>query len=284
MKKIIKISLIAFVIIGILFAIIYFANGMGDSVQKPIATTSFEKHVQSRTDSEIKGKDYDEAKKAYSSILQEIATEASIVLGDGTKKLSDEEVLRVKKIAFYEYAPIFADYGTSYFQKSSWDDSMLKELRSEAVSLKSQGIAESGTKVLTTLDKIVTNVNEYYAAWQIAKNASHCSSVSAIATLKNSANKYKHSPLTNNASLSAALNSVEANAKSAVIRNISGYCHSVANRYSNYGSYETWTSAYESACKRIAEYKSSYGYPQELQNARGALDRADDAALNYYSY
>ncbi len=284
MKKIIKIALIALVVVGILFAIIHFANGMGDSVQKPIATTSFEKHVQSRTDSEIKGKEYAEAKKAYSSIIQEIKTEASIVLGDGTPNLSHSEVLRANKIAFYEYAPIFSDYGISYFRKSSWDDSVLKELRSEAAALKNQGIAEPGTTVLTNLDKIVTNVNEYYAAWQIAKSASHCSSVSAIATLKNSANKYKHSPLTNNASLSAALNSVETNAKNAVIRNISGYCNSVANRYSNYGSYEAWTSAYESACKRIADYKSSYGYPQELQNARGALDRADDAALNYYSY
>lgn len=282
MKKYIKISLIAVIAIGIICSIVYFISGIGSGGDKIIATTSFEKQIQARTDAEIKGKEYNDAQTGFNSILQEINTEASVTLGDGTKNLTEAEVQKAKKIVFYEYAPIFTKYGKAYFKKSSWDDSVLKSLRSEAQILQTMNIAEKGTAVYSDLLEIATNVDDYYAAWGVAKSASHCSTVSAIASLMSSANRYKKDPLMNNASLAAALNSVESNAKSSVIRVISSHCRGVANRYASYSDYASWTNAYESACDRINEYKKSYGYPADLQSARAALDDADNNALNYY--
>lgn len=282
MKKYIKISLITIIAIGIIASIVYFFNGMGSGGQKVIATTDFEKEIQARTDAEIKGKEYSEAHKGFNSILQQIKTEESITLADGTKNLTEAEVKKAKKIVYYEYAPIFTKYGVSYFNKSSWDDSVIKSLRSEAQDMLSMNIAESETQVYADLTKIARTVDEYYAAWSVANSASHCSSVSAIASLIASANGYKKAPLINNASLAAALNAVPTNAKNSVVRVISSYCRGVANRYASYSDYVSWTAAYENACNRINEYKSKYGYPGELQSARAALDNADDNALNYY--
>ena len=283
MKKIIKISLIAVVAIGIITAIFYSTQAVEICGDEPIATTSFEKRIQDRSEKEINNKPYADAKLGFNSILQEINTEASIILGDGSKNLSNEETIKSKKIIFYDYAPIFTEYGTSYFNRSSWDDATLKSLQNEAQTLQNMKIAESKTKVSSGLALIISTVNDYYAAWNVAKSASSCSSISAIKSVVTSANKYKKKPLTNNASLAAALNSVETTAKSSVVRNIVQYCSGVANRSKSHSNYASWLSTYESACERIAEYKKAYGNHNELQKARDTLDNADSDALDYYS-
>ena len=285
MKKIIfKIALVLIVIIGIIVAIISSLHNIDDViVGKPIATSSFEKRIQNRCESEITGKPYAEARVGFLSILQEINTEASITLGNDQKKLSDEETLKSKKIIFYEYAPIFTEFGTNYFNRSSWDDATIKSLQNEALTLQNMKIAEPKTDVSKGLATIISTVNDYYAAWGVAKGASSCSSISAISAIVSSANKYKRKPLTNNASLAAALNSVESNAKGAVVRNIVVYCNGVASRNKSHSNYASWMTTYENACNRINEYKGAYGYPSELQHARATLDNADSDALDYYS-
>ena len=283
MKKSIKIALIAIVAIGIVAAIAYFAQSIGSGVTKVIATTDFEKQVQDSANKNIKGKDFPSARIAFNSILAEINTEASITLGDGKKSLSSSEVAKSKQIVFYEYAPIFTDYGTKYFTRSSWDDNTLKDLKGEATTLLQLKIAETGTDVDRDLKSIIKNVDEYYAAWKVANAASRCTSVSAIASYKTQANNYLHSPLTNNASLSSALRNAEAAAKNSVVRNIAGYCNHIASSYTHYGSYAAFYSAYNSGLNRINEYKNKYGMPSQLNSAKSSLNAADSRALSYYS-
>lgn len=283
MKKSIKIALIAIVAIGIIAAIAYFAQGIGSGVTTVIATTDFEKQVQDSVNKNIKGKDFSSARIAFNSILAEINTEASITLGDGKRSLSSSEVAKSKQIAFYEYAPIFTEYGTKYFTRSSWDDNTLKDLKGEAVTLSQLKIAETGTDVDRDLKSIIKNVDEYYAAWRVANSASRCTSVNAIASYKTQANNYLHSPLTNNASLNSALKNAESAAKSSVIRSISGYCNHIANSYAHYGNYESFYSAYTNGISRINEYKNKYGMPSVLAGAKSKLDQADKNALAHFS-
>lgn len=283
MNNYIKISLIAIVAVGIAIALGYFTIGIGKTVDKPIAVTEFEKHVQYITDNEIKGKEYTEAHASYISILSELNTEASITRGDGEKNLSDAEYLKCTQIAFYEYVPIFSDYALAYFKKSSWDDSKLKELKRESESLLEAKIVEHGTTIHKNLQTIIKNVDDYYAAWKVANSASHCNSVARISQLTNSAKNYKREPLTNNASLLSALNSVEQNAKNAVVKSIVSYANNVATSYRSYNNYESFYASYEKACNRIEEYKKSYGTPSDLSNARKKLDKADDYALEFFS-
>lgn len=283
MKKSIKIALIAIVAIGIIAAIACFAKGIGSGVTKVIATTDFEKQVQDSVNKNIKGKDFPSARIAFNDIIADINTEASITLGDGKKNLSSSEVAKSKQIAFYEYAPIFTEYGTKYFTRSSWDDNTLKDLKGEATTLLQLKVAETGTDVDRDLKSIIKNVDGYYAAWKVANAASRCSSVNAIASYKTQANSYLHSPLTNNASLSSALKNAETTAKNSVIRNIAGYCNHVASSYTHYGSYASFYSAYTNGLNRINEYKNKYGMPPALTSAKSNMSSADGNALQYYS-
>lgn len=283
MKKYIKIALIAIAAIGIFAAIVYYAHGIGSGVNKVIATTDFEKQVQEDVDKNIKGKDYPTARKAFNTIIAEINTEASVTLGNGKKNLSSNEVANCKKIVFYDYAPIFIDYGTAYFTRSSWDDNNLKELKEEAATLLQMRVADTGTEVDKQLKSIIKNVDDYYAAWKVANAASRCTSVNAISGFKAQANRYLHSPLTNNASLSSALKNVESSAKSSVIRNIAGYCNHVASSYAHYGNYTAFYSAYTNGINRINEYKNKYGMPSALASAKANINSADNKALSYYS-
>lgn len=274
--------MIAIVLIGIIFALFYFASSVGTGIDKPIATTAFEKHVQDRTETEIKGKDYEEAQKGFVSILNELETEGSITLGDGSKNLSDSEISKSRQIAFYEYAPIFTKYANTYFSKSSWDDSALKSMKNESENLLAFHVAESGTTVDSDLKKIIKSVDDYYSAWKVANSASHCTTVGGIATIAQNAQKYKVDPLVNNSSLLSALNSAETNAKNSVIKIISNYCNSVSDNYKNHTDYQAFNKEYEQACSRIDEYKNKYDYPNNLQSVRRQLDSADSNALSYF--
>lgn len=281
--KAFKIILIAIVVIGIAFFAFYYAKILGNSDTAPIAVTSFEKSIQSLTDSKIKGKDFASAQSGFQSIMQEIDTEASITLAGGEKNLKDEEVNKARKIVFYEYAPIFIKYGIGYFENSYWDESSLNSMRKEALTLQNMKLIESGTNMSSDLNKIVSTINDYFEAWRIAKSASRCTSVLDISKLKNNARQYNYRPLINDSELASALESIESEAKESVIRYIVHHANSVASGFRNYPDYVKWTAAYNDACEDIEEYKSTYDYPQELKDARTLLDETDSEALEYYS-
>ena len=281
--KAFKIILIAIVVIGIAFFAFYYAKILGENDTAPIAVTSFEKSIQNMTDTKVKGKDFASAQSGFQSIMQEIDTEASIVLADGKRNLKDSEVEKAKKILFYEYAPIFTEYGINYFERDFWDESTLNSIRKEALTLQNMKLIESGTRMLRDLNKIVSTIDDYFEAWRIAKSASRCTSVLDISKLKDNARKYNYRPLVNNSELASALNSIESTAKESVIQHIVNHCNSIASGFRNYRDYIGWTAAYNSACTDIDEYKSAYGYPQELKDVRSLLDDTDSEALAYYS-
>jgi len=285
MKTAIKIILIAVVLAAIAAAILFFTKGVDTSEgEKPIATTAFEKQVERRTAAEVAGKTYEEARSGFESILGDIRTESAITLADGSRNLSEAEEDKAKRILFYEYAPIFAQYAEGYFQKASWDDEPLKALRTEALELAAMNIAEKQTPIAQTLASTAQNVDDYYAAWQVARSASGCTSVAGIKSIAASAQKYLKAPLTNNTALASALRGAESEAKRAAARNIAAQCNRVANGYAGHGNYSAWVSAYNGAMEKIRQYTSAYGTNSELSAAQSALNRADNNALNYYEY
>lgn len=283
MKTTIKIALIAIVTIGIVAAVIYFASGMSEGGNEQIAETNFEKEIQEQVKSEIKDKSYDEAQAAFNSIMENINTEASITLADGSKSLKDSEVKKCKQMVCDAYAPIFVEYSKDYFTQSSWNDAELKRFKEEAQVLLSMNAVETGTQIETNLNGIIRTVNEYYAAKKIISQASNCSSVNAVSNLKSKAQKYKHEPLTNNTNLLSALNAVEATAKSSVERKIIAGCDRVVYGYDTYADYATFYKAYDNANKRIKEYVSAFGYTQKLRTAQTNLYSVDKNALSYYA-
>lgn len=279
MNKIIKIALISIVIIGIISIIIYFVNGTDKLVGKTIATTQFEKYIENKVNNSIKGKDYAEASQSFDEIIGEIETEASIVNSDGNKQLSVSEVQNCKKIAFYAYVPVFDGFQSTYFNKSSWSDGELSALKTRANSLLSMNIAEENVK--QSINKVITTVNEYHAAWSVVKSARGCSSVAAAKAIKSKVAQYNHPPLTNNASLRAGLNSAYSDAKSSLASNINAYCRKVAQGYKSYGSYERFYAAEEAALAKISEYVNAFG-GGSFGDAKSMLSQADENAMDFY--
>lgn len=287
MKNSIKIAIIVAVALIIGIVAIYFMRSVGSvthDVEKPVATTDFEKKIEHRVDTEIKDKDYAEAHRAYNDILQTIEMEASITLGDGKKKLSESEARKCKQMVFYEFAPIFTQYGTGYLAGHTWAEGALNALHSEAQSLQAMGFAESGTQTAQKLATIIKAVNDYHAAWQVARSASGCTTPSAIASLQAKANAYKHAPLTNCTALMQALNNAPAAARTSAAKSVASYCNGVASRCTGYSNYNAWMSAYDEAMGRISSFRSSFGTTTgDLQAAAAALKRADERALEHYS-
>lgn len=275
------------IVVAIVAVIIFFASGIGSGkagMQKPVATTAFEKKIQERVDKEVKDKAYAEAHQAYNAIMDAINTEASITLGDGSKKLKDSEARKCRQMLFYEFSPIFTEYGMGYLAGHNWSEATLNSLRSEASSLQSMSIAESGTDVANKLATISRTVNDYFKAWTLARSAASASSPQAINSLKSQAAAYRYAPLSNCTELQTALNNMGTVARNHVAQGVASYAQGVASRCTGYGNYEGWLSARDEALSRLNSFASSYGgSTSEIQAARSALKAADDRALDYYS-
>ena len=280
MNRTIKIALIAIVLLGIIATIVYFINGTSTGKVDAIAKTNFEKEIEKRVKSHVEGKDYPSASAAFYSILSEINTEASIINSDGKKQLSENEVDNCKKIAFYAYEPIFENYQKAYFNHSSWSEKELNALKSRAQNLLGMNIAEGNSK--SALSSVVANVNDYYAAWRIVKSAKSCTSVAAVQSIGKQANSYKRSPLINNASLKAGLESAFSDAKSALANNINARCRKVAQNYQYYDSYTSFYTDYLAMNKRIDEYVMAFGGESLFRDSKGLLSQADDNAMDYF--
>ena len=280
MNRAIKIALIAIVLLGIVATIVYFINGTGTGKVDAIAKTDFEKEIEKQVKSDVEGKEYAAASTAFYNILSEISTEASIVNKDDKKQLSENEVENCKKIAFYAYEPIFEDYQRAYFTHSSWSEKELNALKSRAQNLLGMNIAEGNAK--SALSSVIANVNDYYAAWKVVKSAKSCSSVAAVQNIGKQANSYKRSPLLNNASLKAGLESAFSDAKSALANNINARCRKVAQSYQYYDSYTSFYSDYLAMNKLIDEYVMAFGGGSLFANSKGLLSQADDNAMDYF--
>ena len=218
MNRNIKISLIFVVLIGIIATIVFFIKPPGKTVEERIAATPFEKEIENKVLASIKGQDYDAATTAFYNILDTIVTEASIVNSDGSKQLTKDEVKNCKECAFDAYLPIFNQYQSKYFERSSWTEKELNALKSRAQNLLDMKIAEGMDKSM--LDNVVANVNDYFAAWKVINNAKSCSSIAAAQRINEQAESYQRQPLTNNASLQSGLSDAFYDAKVSLANHI----------------------------------------------------------------
>lgn len=282
MKNTIKVIIIiaaALAIVGLLY---YFTKKIDNAEVEKIEPQNFVKYVEQQANKEIKDKPFEEAKKSFYKLIGEINTEAFVWLNDSTKALTDESILKCKRIAFYAYAPIFTANGIEYFNQQSWTIKDADAFREEANALLAYGIAESGTQVKVDLDQIVKNTREYHETLGVISSASRCTTVEAVKTVVSNANKYKHNPLTNNKELIADLNNVPSVAKESLANRIVSRANDVIARNCGYTDYAQWYEDYQLMIGKIEEYEHVFGTVSNLSNARTQLEQADEVALDCY--
>lgn len=285
MKLAIKIFLLVLVVAGIGTAAYFMFRPMkesGDELEMH-KVTKFEKHIQERVEDEITDKDFDEATEGYQSILDEIDTEAAVLLDDDEENLSAKEERNCRKEAFFAYAPIFTNHAQSYFRKASWDEDYIDSLQHMAQRLLATDIAESGTDVDGKLKSTIETVNDYHEAWRLVNSAGGCSSLSAVDNAISRSNAFRQrSPLSNNTDLVTALTAVPEKAKDAYAGYIIRRCENIAANYYNYDSYVAFYTALDGANKLINEFTNKYGQEYRFSNAKAKLANADRNALNAY--
>lgn len=282
MKQSIKISIIVFTAIAIVGLLFYFTKKIDNAKIEKIEPQSFVKYVEQQANKEVKDKPFEEAKSSFYKLIGEINTEAFVWLNDSTQALTDESVLKCKRIAFYAYAPIFTAHGIEYFNQQSWTTRDADALREEANALLSYGIAESGTQVKADLDQIVKNTKEYHEALGVVSSASQCGTVDAVNKAISNAKKYKHDPLTNNKKLLADLNNVPNTAKDGLANRIVGRGDGIIARKCSYSDYTQWYEAYQQVIGAVDEYERAFGKIDKLTREKTKLEEADEEALECY--
>lgn len=277
--KIVLIVLTAAIIIGLLY---YFTDKIEIAGAVKIVPKPFVEYVEQRVDQEVQDKPFDEAKVSFYELVDEINTESFVWLNDSTKALTPADSVKCLKLVFYAYAPIFASYGSAYFERSIWTKEMTNALRDEADALLAYQIAEGGSLVKNDLGQIVKNVKDYNDALNVIKNASFCESVDAVNASIANAKKYKHAPLSNNTMLQKDLNSVPNIAKEALANKLVARSTYLINNKYNQGSYQNWFELYDNLIIDIEKYENAFGSITKLTNEKERLQYADGDALDYY--
>lgn len=204
--------------------------------------------------------------------------------------LTDQECNELLELFATQYVPLFIDRCNKAFESSVWDTPQWSHgfMLSRAAEIKnfrsSNGnyIIERNSKHIKELNKIENIISKYNSAWNFVNNASKCSSVAEIKSLKTSADKFRTQPLSKCTKLMQSLNSVESTAKANLASNIASFCNNIANRWRAYGSYPKWLSAYDGACSRINEYTKAFGASGILSQSKSKLEIAKQSALEYY--
>lgn len=282
MKQSLKIGIIVFTAIAIVGLLFYFTKKIDNAKVEKIEPQSFVKYVEQQANKEIKDKPFDEAKNSFYKLIGEINTEAFVWLNDSTKALTEENVLKCKRIAFYAYAPIFTANGVEYFNQQSWTIKDADALRDEANALLAYGIAENGTQVKVDLDQVVKNTKEYHEALGVVNSASRCGTVDAVKKAISNANRYRHDPLTNNNKLKADLNNVPSVAKETLANKIVAQADGIIARKCSYFDYTQWYEAYQQVIEAIDEYERAFGKIDKLTREKTKLEEADEEALECY--
>ena len=270
MKLAIKILLIVLVVAGIAYIAITQFGSMEDTPPPPVPElTKFEKHIQKRVENEVADCSYDEATKAFNSIMDEITTEANIMVerdGEEEPSISDEEAQSCREELFYAYAPIFTAHTDEYFQRSTWDEAYINQLRDKAKEMQQAHIAEEGTATTEKLAATIKTVDDYHAALKVVRQAEGCTTVAAAKSIISEAQAYQRAPLTNCDRLRSQLAQVPTKAKNAVATVIRNRCADVINKFDNikYGSFREANDAINSCTSAITDYYNAFG--------RGAFD------------
>ncbi len=282
MNKIIKITLLIFVMIGLGAIVVLFMSNIKDVDNVDIEATDFEKHIQGSVDCDIKGADYAQATAGFDNIVEEIETERFVTLNNNQHGISEESQQKCNKMAFFAYAPIFTHYSKSYFQQSSWSETILDSLKWRATFMLNMNIAEDDTDMYNQLKTTIKNVEDYYAILSLNDSSSKCTSVQSAKNMISEANDFKREPFTNNEILRTRLNNVPSNAKTSCATYIKNRCRYVANHYDEYGSYENFYSAYEKVTGLIDSYKNAFSNGNQFNEVISLLNSADNKAMEYY--
>ncbi len=204
--------------------------------------------------------------------------------------VENNDIDEKKELLMDVYVPLFIDKCNKAFDSSVWDtpqwsnEFMLSRVE-EIKNLKSSSgsfIIERNSEYIKRIKEIEEIIYRYNSAWNFINNASKCSSVAEIKSLKASADKFRTPPLDNCTKLMQTLNSVESTAKANLASNIASFCNNIANKWRTYGSYPKWLSAYDGACSRINEYTKAFGNSSILSQSKAKLDMAKQSALDYY--
>ncbi len=278
MKTTIKILIIVLVAAGIAAAIWAFFKRINDGDTSSIATTEYEKRIEARVSSDIADKSYTSARASFDNIIADIVTESKIETTDGNHVITADEFENCQKIAVTPYLPVFKSYASSYFNRSNWDNKELDDMSSHAKQL----LGLNGAKDDSDLNRIVSDVNDYYAALKTVRLSKSVTNVADARRIMNDANGFKRAPLNNNTDLMTKLNEVPSNVRKSIVNSIGYAINNLPTNPYSYKSYDDWYGRFERIKKRIDEYTNAFGRDGTLESYRTSLNKADSRIEDHF--
>lgn len=294
--------MIVAVIAIIAAAALLFTKKIDNAATESITPKRCSELISELCQTKLRHDDYARSHHSFDSIIGVITTEEFVSLGNGEKQTEAEEIARCRITVADEYDNYLVDYSAEYFRRSQWNKATLNNMKADALIL--LDLRKSASNILNEKDRehedveapatedmdisdnqireIASTVDDYSDALSVVNNASRCYSIDKLEEIIQKVSNYKRIPLTNNAELSAGLNSAISEAKESVVNSICRQCDRVANNFRSFGSYSNFINEYNKAINRIKEYESRYGYNSKLSEAQNSMDNAEKEAVDYY--
>lgn len=271
-KNIIKIGVPVMVLCGII-AIVAITQKPIDELSsdmriKPLGFNAYvDKYIKDSVDIRPKSASC----QGYQKLYEIITTETSIMVTRNSEQdslISSGEAAILYERAFQAYYSIYDNDASQLFASSTWDESKLSEIKTEAEDLSQRkGISSSASQ---NLKKYIEYVNEYYSAIGLIKRSRYCSSASEYNSCCNKAKSYQVAPYSNNSKLKNIAKDVSDNAQTGWRNSITNFVEMVCGRScSYYSSYEDFYNGdYLSAKNKINEYNNTFdtSWGRDLKN------------------
>lgn len=271
-KNVIKIGVPILVLCGIIAIIASTQKTITEiSSDLKISSHDFNAYVDGYMRDSVNIRPRSSAYQGYQKLYEIIATEASITVTRASGQMpliSSSEAEACYERAFQTYYSIYDNDASQLFSSSTWDESMLNEIKTEAQDLSQrEGVSSSASENLRNYIKYVEG---YYSAIKLIAQSRYCSSASAYDKYCKDAKLYQNVPYTNNSRLKNIAKDVSDNAQTGWRNSITNFVEMVCGRScSYYSSYEEFYSGdYYIAKNKIDEYnnKFSTSWGRDLKN------------------
>lgn len=243
-KKIIKICIPILFLAGFL-AIVVFSQKEIEEQKFPITPSDFSTFVYSYINDSIVNKNIRDARRAYKNLHAIISTEESLYSTNPSVQLLDPSIAEdCYDSAFAAYFVIFKNDADNLFNNSTWNETHLDTLKSEAEELlRDYKGTSQNTGDLTTY---IGWVDGYYKAKNlIEKTSKRCKSKEDYDNLINNANKYIGFPYINNTQLQGIVKKVKDNAENPWWNNINDRVDNMLTRKPKfYKTYDNFLKKY----------------------------------------
>ena len=266
-KKIIKICIPILFLAGFL-AIVVFSQKEIEEQKFPITPSDFSTYVDNYINDSIVNKDIREARQAYKKLYAIICTEDSLFSANPSAKLLEPYTAEdCYNKAFAAYFGIFKKDADDLFNKATWNNTHLNNLKSEAEELLQayKGASQNEGELST----YISYVDGYSKAKNLIEYKSKkCTSKTGYDNLITEANKYTRYPYNNNTQLQGIVNTVKNNAKDAWWRYLDNKVNNLSSRCNMYTDYSDF---YENYFKPLRDNIEDFSVTFNRHNDCGRL-------------